>query len=72
MKIRRFASLATSVQFTPDQAVGKWCLYEDVKPLLKRIEELERDYNGDVVLLLERIKELEEQLEFERSLGDWM
>ena len=26
----------------------------------------------DVEPLLERIKELEEQLEFERSLGDWM
>ena len=54
MKIRRFASLATSVQFTPDQAAGKWCLYDDVKPLL------------------ERIKELERQLEFERSLEDKM
>ena len=26
----------------------------------------------DVEPLLERIKELEKQLEFERSLGDWM
>ena len=42
MKIRRFASLATSVQFTPDQAAGKWCRYKDVEPLLERIKELEQ------------------------------
>ena len=88
MKIRRFASLATSVQFTPDQSVGKWCLYEDVEPLLQHIKELEEQLEEvivwaaqcctgskncrDVKPLLERIKELEEQLEFERSLEDWM
>lgn len=36
----------------PDDPNGDWVKYEDVKPLL------------------ERIKELEQQLEFERSLED--
>ena len=52
MKIRRyFFPMYAGV---PDDLKGEWVKYEDVKPLLKRIKELER------------------QLEFERSLGDWM
>ena len=56
MKIRRyFFPMYAGV---PDDPNGDWVKYEDVEPLLERIEELEGYYNGDVKLLLTRIKEL--------------
>ena len=53
MKIKRYLLTIYDCDVHEDKE-GDWVKHEDVKPLLKRIKELER------------------QLEFERSLGDWM
>lgn len=55
MKIRRyFFPMYSGV---PDDPNGDWVKYEDVKPLLERIKELE-----------DEVKKLEKQLEFERCV----
>ena len=60
MKIRRYRE-RIATDWILDAEMGDWCRYEDVEPLLERIKELEA-----------KLKEVEDQLEFERSLGDWM